>query len=91
MKSKIEILEEQNSILRDALQNILDFQQLAGNCDIKMSHYHYYMRIYKSASEGIKKADNVQIEDLKRFFSSGIFASVNLICEEYKNNKSATK
>lgn len=87
MKSKIEILEEQNSILRDALQNIIDFQKSAGNCDIKMAHYQYYMKIYKCASDGIKTAENVQIEDLKRFFSTGIFASVNLICEEYKNKK----
>jgi hypothetical protein len=59
MKSELEVLKEQNAILREALQSQIDYHHHIGNEDCPYSTNQVLVTLYKKAKNGLKEANDV--------------------------------
>lgn len=88
-KSEIEILKEQNEILKTALQDIVDYHHHIGNSDCPYTITQIHNNLYKLATNGLKDSEehcvneNEYVEPIFGFTSAQLLADFNIITSDY--------
>ena len=79
-------LQEENAILRKALQDTIDFHHLIGNRDCPFTTNQIMVTLYKTAERGLADADNVKkVVAINPLDTSGLFDNINTICQDYNS------
>lgn len=79
-------LQEENAILRKALQDTIDFHHHIGNDDCTYTQNHIMVTLYKTAQKGLADADNVnKVVAINPLDTSGLFDNINTICQDYNS------
>ena len=90
MNTEIEILKEQNEILKTALQDIVDYHHHIGNSDCPYTINQIHTTLYKLATNGLSDAKDVceseYVAPIFGFTSEQLLADIKIITDDYKHN-----
>jgi hypothetical protein len=79
-------LQEENAILRKALQDTINFHHLIGNDDCPYTHNHIMVTLYRTATKGLADADNVnKVVAINPIDLNGLFNDIKTICQDYNS------
>jgi hypothetical protein len=91
-KTELQIVREQNEIMATALRDLIDYHHHIGNSDCTHSNNQIHTTLYKLATNGLKDAENVSIEEneyvepIFGFTSAQLLADIRIITDNYKHN-----
>jgi hypothetical protein len=79
-------LQEENAILRKALEDTINFHHLIGNDDCPFTTNQIMVTLYKTAERGLADADNVnKVVAINPLDTSGLFDNIKNICQDYNS------
>jgi hypothetical protein len=84
--TEIAKLQQENAILKQALQSSIDYHHHIGNDDCPYSVNQILVTLYKIAEKGLKDADEVKVQPvLNPVDTNGLFEAIGVICKDYND------